>query len=136
MTQRGLPTPYTVTPVPFSANWPGADAAGVPVADVVAAIKHAIKLANISETDPDRDLAVASLYLKLNTVATLTAGGSLDFRVPFIGMRLRAGGSVTRQRTHAMEMTLIPEASAPLIETRDAPVEHHPWKRSRPCARS
>ena len=72
-------------PVPSSGNWPDAHANGVPVGDVVAAIKHAIKLANISVTDPGRDLAVTSVYLKLNTVATLTACGSLDFRVPSSG---------------------------------------------------
>ena len=123
MTRLGLPTPYTAIPVPLSANWPAADAAGVPVGDLISSIKHAIKLANISATDPDRDLTVASVFLKLNTVATCSAGGSLDFRVPFIGMQLKIGGSVKRQHTHAIEMTLIPQTAAPIFETRDTPVE-------------
>jgi hypothetical protein len=108
--------------VPLSGNWASADDIGVPADEVVAAVKNAIKLANISVTDPERDLVVTSVYLKLNTVATATAGGSLDFRVPFIGLAVKVGGSVTRQNTHVIEMTLVPEGG-PVIETRDVQVE-------------
>jgi hypothetical protein len=109
--------------VPLSGSWATADDVGVPVEELVTAVKNAIKTANVSVTDTDRDLAVTSVYLRLNTVLTLTAGGSLDFRVPFIGMKVKIGGSVTRHNTHAMGMTLIPEDEAAVIETRDAPVE-------------
>ena len=108
--------------VPASVNWAAADV-GVPVNDLVTAVKNAIKTANVSVTDTDRDLAVTSVYLRLNTVLTVTAGGGLDFRVPFIGMKVKIGGSVTRQDTHTMEMTLIPEDSPAVIETRDVSVE-------------
>ena len=108
--------------VPPSGSWPSADDVGVPADEVVAAVKNAITLGNISVTDADRDLMVTSVYLRLNTVATVTAGGSLDFRVPFIGLAVKVGGSVTRQNTHVIEMTLVPEGG-PGIETRDAPVE-------------
>ena len=107
--------------MPLSGNRLPADD-GLPVNDLIAEIKHAIKAANISVRDPGRDLAVTSVYLRLHTVATLKAGGGLDFRIPFIGMKVRIGGSVTRENTHLMEMTLIPDA-APVIETRDTPVE-------------
>jgi Trypsin-co-occurring domain 2 len=81
---------------------------GVAVDEVVDAVKNVIKLADISETDAGRDLRVASLQLILNTVATVTAGGGVDFRVPFIGMKLSVGGTVTRHDTHTIDITLIP----------------------------
>lgn len=105
-------------PVPLS----GSDDLGVPVDELIAAIKKAIKLANVSVTDPRRDLSVTSVYLRLNTVATRTAGGGIDFRVPLIGMRMKIGSSVTRRNSHVMEMTLVPEDSG-FIETRDASVD-------------
>ncbi len=115
--------PCTVILVPLSANWSPADDIGLPVDDLVASVKNAIKQANVSVTDPDRDLAVTSVYLRLNTIATATVGGGLDFRIPFIGMKVKVGATVTRQRTHVMEMTLVPELAVPEIQTRDAAVE-------------
>lgn len=108
--------------VPLPTNWRPADDAGIPVDELVTSIKNAIKLANVSVTAPDRDLAVTSVYLKLNTVATASAGGGLDFRVPFIGLQLKASAAVTRQNTHVIEMTLVPEGG-PVIETRGTPTE-------------
>jgi hypothetical protein len=104
--------------VPRSAS----DDRGVPVDELIDAVKRAVKQANISATDPGRDLAVTAVTLRLNTVATRGLGGSIDFRVPLIGVRLTAGGSVTRQDTHLMELTLIPD-HAPVIETRGVPVD-------------
>jgi hypothetical protein len=95
---------------------------GVPVDELVAAIKRAIKLASVSVTDPGRDLSVTSVYLRLNTMATRTAGGSVDFRVPLIGMRVKIGGSIMQHNSHVMEMTLVPQDSA-VIETRGASVD-------------
>ena len=93
----------------------------MPVDDLITAVKSAIQQANISVTNPDRDLAVTSVYLKLNTVATAKAGGGLDFRVPFIGLRVKVATSVTRQRTHMMELTLSPEDT--VIQTRGSQVD-------------
>jgi hypothetical protein len=81
---------------------------GVAVSDVIDAVKNAVKLAGISAADPGRDLRVASMQLTLNTVATVTAGGGLDFRVPFVGMKLSIGTAVTRRDTHTVDMTLVP----------------------------
>lgn len=96
---------------------------GVPVDELVTAVKRAIKLANVSNTDVDRDLQVASVFLKLHTIAAFTAGGGLDFRIPVLGMKLKIGGHVSRQETHILEMTLIPEESATRHEVRDSDVE-------------
>jgi hypothetical protein len=49
---------------------------------------------------------------------TTKAGGGLDFRVPVIGMKVKVGGAVSRQNTHVVELTLIPESEG--FETRDA----------------
>jgi hypothetical protein len=52
-----------VIPVPLS----GSDDFGVPVDELIAAIKKAIKVANVSVTNPGRDLFVTSVYLRLST---------------------------------------------------------------------
>ena len=107
--------------VPLSGNWGDADDVGIPVDDLITSVKNAIVRANISVTDPGRDLAVTSVYLRLNTVATARVGGGLDFRVPFIGMKVKLGGAITRQNTQTIEVTLVPDGT--LIETRDTDVE-------------
>jgi hypothetical protein len=96
---------------------------GAPVAELVATIKDAIKLANISTTDTGRDLRVSSIELALHTVAVAGSGGGIDFRVPFLGMKLKIGGSVARSDTHTVNITL--EAPKPdrSHEVRDAEIE-------------
>lgn len=113
---------YTVIPVPpFGIDALGGDL-GLPAGQLIDTIKTAIGQVNVSAADPGRDLAVTSVYLRLNTVATVTAGGGLDFRVPFIGMAVKIKAAVTREQTHSLEMTLVPEP-VPGFETRDAAVE-------------
>jgi hypothetical protein len=107
--------------VSLSDSWGDADDVGMPVDDLISSVKNAIARANISVTDPGRDLAVTSVYLQLNTVATVRVGGGLDFRVPFIGMKVKVGGAITRKNTHTIELTLVPEAA--VIPTRDTDVE-------------
>lgn len=96
---------------------------GIPVDEVVTAVKNAIKLAGISSSDSGRDLQVVSFRLILNAVATLTAGGGVDLRVPFLGMKLSFGGSITRRDTHAIHITLMPPDLGQQHEIRDIPVE-------------
>jgi hypothetical protein len=96
---------------------------GVPVGELVAVIQNAVKRANVSTTDPDRDLRVVSVQLTLNAVASTTAGGRLDFRIPFLGMKFKLGSSVTRRDTHAIDMTLVPPDLLPQHEIRDGEVE-------------
>ena len=96
---------------------------GVPVDELIMVIKSAIKRANISSVNADRDLQVNAVFLKLNTIATISTGGGLDFRIPVLGMKLKFGGSVTHQDTHVMEMTLIPDAVGQTHEIRDGGAE-------------
>jgi Trypsin-co-occurring domain 2 len=81
---------------------------GVPVEELVTAVKDSIKQAGVSSSSDTRDLQVRSVQLTLHVVAIASAGGRLDFRVPFIGMKLSVGTKVTRQDTHTIEMTLVP----------------------------
>ncbi|KOX08660.1 trypco2 family protein [Micromonospora profundi] len=95
----------------------------VPVDELVSAVQNAVKRAGISSTDADRDLRVASVQLTLSAVATTKLGGGLDFRVPVIGWKVKVGVSHSRQRTHTIDITLVPEDLVGQHEVRDAAVE-------------
>jgi hypothetical protein len=96
---------------------------GVAINDLVVVVKNVIKLANMSSTDADRDLRVTSVQLVLHAIATVSAGGGLDFRLPVLGMKLRVGASVTRRDTHTIDMTLVPPDLLGQYETRDGEIE-------------
>jgi NTP-dependent ternary system trypsin peptidase co-occuring protein len=87
---------------------------GVPVDTLINVVKDSIRRAGISGSTPARDLQVASVRLILDVVASETAGGKLDFRVPFIGMQLSVGTKVTKKDTHTIDITLVP----PQADTR------------------
>ena len=92
---------------------------GVPVSVLVDSIKKSLKTAGISRNSGVGDLKVASIQLNLRVVATESAGGRFDLRVPFIGMKLAMGAKVTRQDTHSIDITLVPlDADQQLRETR------------------
>jgi len=81
---------------------------GMPVDVLIAAVKNSIKQAGVSSTSDSQDLRVASVQLILRAVASKSLGGTLDFRIPFIGMKLIAGTKVTSQDTHTIDMVLTP----------------------------
>lgn len=95
---------------------------GVPVQDVIAAVKLAIQEANISAAYEDRDLQVGSVTLVLHALATRTAGGSLTFTIPFIGMPVRLGTKITKSDLHEIEVTLVPPGKSGK-EIREAPLD-------------
>lgn len=82
--------------------------AGVPVDTLIGVIKEAVKHANVSRTSAATDLRVASVQLILEVVASKSTGGGVNFRVPFIGMQLSAGTTVTAKDTHTIDITLVP----------------------------
>ena len=132
MTPPGLPIPCTATRGPRSAGRHddayGEDPVkvtdeGVPVEALISVVKDSIKRAGISRTSQDRDLQVASVQLILDVVAAKTAGGGLDFRVPFIGMKLRVGGKVTSKDTHTIDITLVPPEERATRQVRGGDVE-------------
>jgi hypothetical protein len=84
------------------------------VETLISVVKESIKRAGASRTSQARDLQVTSVQLILEVVASKGAGGRLDFRVPFIGMKLSMGGKITRKDTHTIDITLVPP------EDRDA----------------
>ncbi len=96
---------------------------GVPVQDVIAAVKLAIKEANVSAADEGRDLRVGSVNLVLHALATRNAGGGLSFTVPFIGMPVRFGAKVTRSDTHDIEINLAPPPQESGEEVREASLD-------------
>src|SRR5689334_6325093 len=133
MTPRGSPTPCMATRAPRSANSDhdstyGEDALkvtdeGVPVDTLISVVKDSIKRAGVSRTSQTRDLQVASVKLILDVVASKTAGGGLDFRVPFIGMKLRVGTKVTKKDTHTIDITLVPPKDGDTRQVRGGEVE-------------
>ena len=96
---------------------------GVPVDTLISVVKDSIKRAGVSRTSQTRDLQVASVQLILEVVATKTAGGGLNFCVPFIGMKLRVGGKVTKKDTHTIDITLVPPKERPTRQVRGGDVE-------------
>jgi NTP-dependent ternary system trypsin peptidase co-occuring protein len=96
---------------------------GVPVDTLVSVIKDSIRRAGISRTSTASDLRVASVQLILRVIASETAGGRLDFRVPFIGMRLRLGATVTTKDTHTIDITLTPPKDRLTRQVRGGDVE-------------
>lgn len=81
---------------------------GVPLGALTEVIKASVKRGGVSRTSKARDLQVASVQLILEAVASDTAGGGIDFRVPFIGMKLKLGARVTKKDTHTINITLVP----------------------------
>ena len=96
---------------------------GIPVDALIKVVKDSIKYAGVSRISHNRDLQVASVQLILDVVATKTAGGGLDFRVPFIGMKLRVGGKVTKKDTHTIDITLVPPEERATRQLRGGDVE-------------
>jgi hypothetical protein len=97
--------------------------AGVPVQDVIAAVKLAIKEANVSATDQGRDLQVNSVRLILHALATRAVGGRLNFTIPFIGMPVRLGTKVTKSDTHEIEINLAPPSQDAGEQVREASLD-------------
>jgi Trypsin-co-occurring domain 2 len=81
---------------------------GVPVETLIRVVKDSVKRANVSRATATADLRVASVQLILEAVASKTAGGGLEFCVPFIGMKLRLGAKVSSKDTHTIDITLVP----------------------------
>jgi len=79
---------------------------GVAITEILGQVKKAIKVANLS--GQDTDLKITKLKVGINAIATGTAGGGFDLQVPIIGMRLKAGGKVSPQDTHRIEVEMEP----------------------------
>jgi Trypsin-co-occurring domain 2 len=96
---------------------------GVPVPDVIEAVKRAIKAANISATDQGRDLRVGSASLNLHAIATRSSGGGVTFHIPFIGMEVQVGAKLTTRDTHQIEINLTPPKEQDRAEVRDGSLD-------------
>jgi len=98
-------------------------ASGMPVETLIEKVKDAIVYAGVSEESPSRDLRVASVQLILEVVATGSGGSRVTFRVPVIGMELKAGTKVTRRDTHTIDITLRPPTAPGSLAVRGDGVE-------------
>lgn len=96
---------------------------GVPVNTLISVVKDSIRRAGVSRTSQNKDLQVASVKLVLDVVASKTAGGGVDFCVPFIGMKLRVGTKVTKKDTHTIDITLVPPKDRDTRQVRGGDVE-------------
>ena len=96
---------------------------GVPVDALVSVVKEAVKRANVSRTSEAADLRVASVQLVLKAVASKSAGGKLNFCVPFIGMKLSAGVKVSVKDTHTIDIGLVPPEGRADRQVREGDVE-------------
>jgi hypothetical protein len=96
---------------------------GVPVDTLIGVVKDSVKQAGVSRTSTSTDLQVASVQLILEVVASKTAGGGVDFRVPVIGMKLSLGAKVTKKDTHTIDITLVPPEEQAARQVRGGDVE-------------
>jgi hypothetical protein len=96
---------------------------GVPVDILLKVVKDSIKQAGVSRTSQTRDLQIASVELILNVVASKMAGGGVDFRVPFIGMKFRLGAKVTKKDTHTIDIALVPPNERDRRQVRGGDIE-------------
>jgi len=96
---------------------------GVPVDTLIRVVKESIRRAGVSRISQTQDLRVASVQLTLEVVATKTVGGGLDFRVPFIGMKLSLGAKITNRDTHTIDITLVPPEERTTRQVRGGEVE-------------
>lgn len=96
---------------------------GVPVDILISVVKDSIKRAGVSRTSQNRDLQISSVKLILDVVASKTVGSGVDFRVPFIGMKLRVGAKVTKKDTHTIDITLVPPKERDTRQVRGGEVE-------------
>jgi len=94
---------------------------GLPVEDLVTAVRRAAARAAISDTDAGRDMRITALDLTLHAVAKREHGAKLEFRVPFLGMPVTFGAKVTTRDTHQIKISLGPAATA--HEVRGGEVE-------------
>lgn len=96
---------------------------GVSVDALISVVKDSVKRAGVSRTSQTTDLQVASVQLILEVVASKTAGGGVDFCVPFIGMKLSLGAKVTKKDTHTINITLVPPEEQATRQVRGGDVE-------------
>ncbi|GAA3950937.1 trypco2 family protein [Actinoplanes auranticolor] len=95
---------------------------GVRIADFITAIKDAVREANISAADADRDLRVSKVDLTLSVVASRDGGAGIELRVPVIGMKIAGKYRHGNSSTQTVQVTLVPPPPAG-VEIRGGDVE-------------
>jgi hypothetical protein len=94
------------------------NADGLPVEELVTAVRNVAEAANVSDRNAGRDIRITGLELTLHAVATRTYGSKVEFRIPFIGMPVSVGTKITSRNTHRIQVKLVPPELAPRFEVR------------------
>jgi hypothetical protein len=81
---------------------------GLPIEDLVTAVRRAAARAAIADADTGRDMRITALELTLHVVAKREAGAKLEFRIPVLGMPVSFGTRLTTRHTHQIKITLEP----------------------------
>lgn len=97
---------------------------GVPLESLVDAVKSAVREAGISSADAGRPLRITAVQLTLNAIATTSGGVKVEFKIPFVGMTVKFGRTLTAKDTHTLDLTLVPPDLAPGHEVRGGDVDH------------
>lgn len=95
----------------------------MPVEELIASVQNAVAQAGLSRTVKGRDLQVRSAQLTLRVVAAKAGGAGVSFRVPFIGMKLSGGVSVSRHNTHTINIALRPSGAPSGRAVRADPIQ-------------
>lgn len=94
---------------------------GMPVDLIIGKVKDALVYAGVSQASPDHDLRVTSVQLILEVVAAEAGGTGVTFRIPVVGMELKAGVKITRRDTHTIDITLVPPGEPGHLPARYTP---------------
>ncbi|GAA0579057.1 DUF134 domain-containing protein [Paractinoplanes ferrugineus] len=95
---------------------------GVRIADLIGAVKDAVREAGISQVDADRDIRVSRIDLTLSVVASHGGGAGLEMKVPVIGLKLGGRYRHGTSSTQTVQVTLVPPGAAG-AEVRSGDVE-------------
>ncbi|MBB4684873.1 trypco2 family protein [Amycolatopsis jiangsuensis] len=98
-------------------------ATGVPVSSLVDAVKTAVRDAGISAADADRRVRVTAVQLTLHAVATAGSGAKVEFKIPFLGMNVKLGTTISTADAHTIDIILVPPDLAPAHEIRAGAVD-------------
>jgi hypothetical protein len=81
---------------------------GVRIADLISAVKEAVREANISAGHADRDLRVSKVDLTLSVVASRDGGAGIELKVPVIGMKIGGKYRHGSSSTQTVQVTFVP----------------------------
>jgi hypothetical protein len=95
---------------------------GVRIADLITAVKEAVRAADISAARAGRDLRVSKVDLTLSVIASRDGGAGIELKVPVLGMKLGGRYRHGSSSAQTVQVTLVPPPPAG-AEVRGGDVE-------------